>query len=364
MAPDSRTLAWAVLAHKHLPQRAVFELLQAFADPRAVLEAPRTQLARVVAGPIVDRIVAPCDDKAMKSMTDWLGVDGNRLLAWGDPDYPRALLEVSEMPPVLFHVGRADILNRPALAIVGSRNATPQGNDTATEFASALASAGLTIVSGLALGIDAAAHRGALTHDASTIAVVGTGLDRVYPARHRELAHAIAEKGALLSEFLPGTPPRRENFPRRNRLLSALAKGVLVVEATLSSGSLITARLAGEQGREVFAIPGSIHSPFSKGCHKLIREGAKLVEKAEDVLVELGMATVTPSAAKGKRKASRPLEGDAARVLDALGNDVIDLETLVTRTQLPAATVVACLTTLEIESRVGAMPGGLWQRRD
>src|SRR5206468_1538900 len=194
---------------------------------------------------------------------------------------------------VLFHVGRRELLNRPSVAIVGSRNATPQGIENSRAFAAALADAGITIVSGLAIGIDAAAHEGALRHDGSTIAVVGTGLDRVYPARHRELARSISTRGALLSEYPPGTPTLKENFPRRNRLLSGMVRGVLVIEATLSSGSLITARLAGEQGRDVFAMPGSIHSPFSKGPHRLIREGAKLVETADDVLAEIGLAAAT-----------------------------------------------------------------------
>ena len=229
--------------------------------------------------------------EALGATSRWLDDPSHHVVAWDDAHYPRALLDIGHAPPVLFFIGRREILNRPAFAIVGSRNATPQGKANAREFAQALASAGLTIVSGLALGIDAAAHEGALTTEASTLAVVGTGPDRVYPARNRDLARRIADAGGIVSEFLPGTPPRKENFPRRNRLISGLARGVLVVEATLSSGSLITARWAGEQGREVFAIPGSIHSPFAKGCHKLIREGAKLVETAQDVLDELGFGT-------------------------------------------------------------------------
>ncbi len=219
---------------------------------------------------------------------------GHHLVAWDDPDYPRALLELGHAPPSLYFVGRREFLNRPALAIVGSRHATAQGTDDARNFAQALADAGITIVSGLALGIDAAAHEGALRGAGSTLAVVGTGLDRVYPARHRDLARRIAASGGLLSEFAPGTPPRASHFPRRNRLISGLARGVLVVEAAPQSGSLITARYAGEQGREVFAIPGSIHSPLAKGCHQLLREGAKLVETAQDVLDELGMGEPAP----------------------------------------------------------------------
>src|SRR5882672_11233801 len=226
------------------------------------------------------------------------GRPGTPPITWDDPDYPRALLDIGHPPPVLFHIGRRELLNRPMFAIVGSRHATPQGRSNAREFAHALALAGLTVASGLALGIDAAAHQGSLDTDASTLAVIGTGPDRVYPARNRDLARRIAEAGGIVTEFTPGTPPRKENFPRRNRLISGLSRGVLVVEATLSSGSLITARWAGEQGRDVFAIPGSIHSPFARGPHKLIREGAKLVETARDVLEDLGFAPRGTAAAK------------------------------------------------------------------
>jgi DNA processing protein len=232
----------------------------------------------------------------------------------------------------------------------------------AREFARALARDGLTIVSGLALGIDAAAHEGALDTEASTIAVVGTGPDRVYPARNRGLAQRIAERGLVVSEYLPGTPARKEHFPQRNRLISGLARGVLVVEATLSSGSLITARLAGDQGRDVFAIPGSIHSPFSKGCHKLIREGAKLVETAQDVLDELRGTQRAPS-----RRDHAPATGARSRTRDgkllhAMGYDPVTIDMLVARMRVPAESITAELVTLELAGRVSALPGGLWQR--
>jgi DNA processing protein len=250
------------------------------------------------------------------------------------------------------------MLNRPALAIVGSRNATPQGVENARAFARALSTAGLTIVSGLAIGIDAAAHEGALEGEGSTIACVGTGLDRVYPARHLELAHVIALSGVVLSEFVPGTPPLRQNFPRRNRLISGLAKGVLVVEATVSSGSLITARLAGEQGREVFAIPGSIHSPFSKGCHKLIREGAKLVETAQDVLDELRI----PGLRLAPENPAGPGPSAHHAIVAALGSDPCDIDTLVARTRKSPELLAAALVELELDGQVAALPGGRWQR--
>jgi DNA processing protein len=379
MPLDSRSLAWATLAHKVLPQRELVALLRAFGDPAAILEAPRAQIARVAGAVVADEVVAPLARDRLDATSRWLDDPLHDLVAWDDDDYPRALLELGYAPPALFYVGRRELLARPALAIVGSRHATPQGLDTARAFAQALADAGLTIVSGLALGIDAAAHEGALRADASTLAVMGTGPDRVYPARNRDLAQRIAAAGGLVTEYVPGTSPRKENFPRRNRLISGLARGVLVVEATLSSGSLITARLAGEQGREVFAIPGSIHSPFAKGCHKLIREGAKLVETAQDVLDELNGVTTTGTAASprgaAKPPAGRPAKRatvhpalDAPRevsaLLVAMGHDPVTLDTLIARTGLAAATLTAELVRLELAERVGVLPGGYWQRRD
>ena len=359
MKLDSRTLAWAALAHKALPQRALVTLLREFGGPEPLLGASRAQLARLLPAPLVERAQAPAADDAFARTSRWLDEPGHDLIAWDDDDYPKSLLELGYAPPVLFHLGRRELLARPALAIVGSRNATAQGRETAREFARALADAGLTIVSGLAVGIDAAAHEGALGTDASTIAVVATGLDRVYPARNRELATRIAQNGALLSEYLPGTPPRKEHFPQRNRLISGLARGVLVVEATLSSGSLITARLAGEQGREVFAIPGSIHSPFAKGCHKLIREGAKLVETASDVLDELDPARRRDDVAGTPRA---EMNATLHPLLAAMGYDPVGVDALVARTKAAPEWIVAELVTLELEGEVAALPGGCWQR--
>lgn len=351
--------AWAALALRMLGHAAWVALLQAFAGPRAILAATRAQLERVVDAESMAALTSAVDAEALARTHDWLAVPGNELVTWDDDDYPRALLELGFAPPVLFFRGRRELLNRPALAIVGSRNASAQGMDNARAFARALSDAGLTIVSGLAIGVDAAAHEGALEGASSTLAVVGTGLDRVYPARNRDLAHAIADRGALLSEFVPGTPPRAMNFPRRNRLISGLARGVLVVEAAVQSGSLITARYAGEQGREVFAIPGSIHSPLAKGCHRLIREGAKLVETAADVLEELGLAgTAAPlqSAGAAPMSSGHPL-------LAALAGDPADIDTLVARTGLAADELVAELTGLELAGQVESRPGGRWQRR-
>jgi DNA processing protein len=359
MSLDPRSLAWATLAHKRLPQRALYTLLAELRDPQAVLDASPALLARHVPAEIAAAVRAPIPAAEIDATMRWLDDPAHHLVAWDDTDYPRALLDLGHAPPVVFLLGRRDLLNRPALAIVGSRNATPQGRATAREFAHALAETGLTIVSGLALGIDAAAHEGALGSAASTVAIIGTGPDRVYPARNRELARRIADTGAIITEFVPGTPPRKENFPRRNRLISGFARGVLVVEATLSSGSLITARWAGEQGRDVFAIPGSIHSPFARGCHKLIRDGAKLVETAEDVLVELGLGAKTPP---DPRAPLAPATGDEAWLLASLGYDPVTIDALVERAGQPADVIAAGLVRLQLEGLVAALPGGLWQR--
>jgi DNA processing protein len=326
-----------------------------------VLDATPAQRRRLIPASAAALLDAAPDSERLHSMLAWLRAPGHGLVAWDDPDYPRALLEIGDPPPVFYCQGRRDLLAAPAFAIVGSRNATPQGCVDAEAFAAALSSVGFTIVSGLAQGIDAAAHRGGLAHAGSSIAVAGTGLDRVYPARNRDLAHELAARGLVISEFAAGTPPLKQNFPRRNRLVSGLSRGVLVVEATLSSGSLITARLAGEQGREVFALPGSIHSPFSKGGHKLIREGAKLVETAQDILDELGV-TARTNVAPGVSGARAKPDAETRAVLDALGYDPADVDTLVARTGRPAAVVVAALTSLELDRRITALAGGLWQR--
>jgi DNA processing protein len=255
----------------------------------------------------------------------------------------------------LYVKGRRALLGQPSLAVVGSRNATAQGVSNAEAFAQAVGAANLCVVSGMAHGIDAAAHRGALRTSGSSIAVVGTGLDRVYPAAHRELAHALASDGLLISEFPLGTPPLAANFPRRNRIISGLSLGCLVVEASLQSGSLITARMALEQGREVFAIPGSIHSPQSKGCHHLIKEGAKLVECAQDILDELGHFAAKTDAAIAPSVGNHP-------VLEHLGYDPVDMDSLSLRSGLTIDALSAILLQLELEGQVAALPGGLFQR--
>jgi DNA processing protein len=361
MTVDARREAWARLQLSGLPARPLSELLRAFGSPEGVLGAPAAQRRRHVPAHVAALLESGPDAERLAATLDWLGGPGHDLVAWDDPDYPRALLEIGDTPPVLYVLGRRALLGAPAFAIVGSRNATAQGCADAEAFGAALSAAGLTIVSGLALGIDAAAHRGGLRHAASSIAVVGTGPDRIYPPGNRDLAHELAARGLVLSEFAPGTPPLKQNFPRRNRLVSGLSRGVLVIEATLSSGSLITARIAGEQGRDVFALPGSIHSPFSKGGHKLIREGAKLVETAQDILDELGMASPQPMSPAASAERVEP-HAEAEAVVAALGHDPADVDTLVQRTGLSAGAVLAALTTLRLHRRVEALAGGAWQR--
>jgi DNA processing protein len=334
------------------------KLLSAFGSPQEVLAAPPTALARAAGESAAIALQSGPDTALVQRTLDWLQDPGNHLVTLAEPRYPHLLLQTADPPLLLFVKGRLELLDRPALAVVGSRTATPRGARDAEAFAQALSDAGLTIVSGLALGIDGAAHRGGLSGTGSSVAVVGTGLDKVYPARNRELAHRLAVEGALVSEFPLGTPPLARNFPRRNRVISGLARGCLVVEAALRSGSLITARQALDQGREVFAIPGSIHSPLSKGCHWLIKQGAKLVESAQDVLEELGLMPVSPRATES----FQPLQADEATLLAAMGYEPIDADTLYERTGLTPDTASAILLRLELEGHLSRLPGGLLQR--
>jgi len=359
LEPSADADAWLRLSlTPKLGPSAQRKLLQVFGTPREVLEAAPGDIARAAGERAAAALRAGPDPDEVRRSIDWLHEPGNRLLTLGDQHYPRTLLEIADPPLVLFAKGRVELLNQPALALVGSRSATPRGIQDAESFAQALSNAGLSIVSGLALGIDSAAHRGGLSGASSSIAVVGTGLDKVYPARNRALAHRLAEQGALVSEFALGTPPLAANFPRRNRVISGLARGCLVVEAALRSGSLITARQALEQGREVFAIPGSIHSPLSKGCHWLIKQGAKLVETARDVLDELGMAQ-GPAPADELQAPLQPLESE---VLTSMGFEPVDADTIVHRTGLAADAAAAILLKLELDGYLARLPGGLLQR--
>lgn len=342
-------------------------LLAAFGLPQAVFAQPLAALQQVVTAQLAANLLEEPAQLGPLLDTTWTWLQNcqepgtRRIVALGDARYPAALLDTEDPPILLYMMGQelaADTAAR-CIAVVGSRNPTPQGEANAQRFARALAGAGLTVVSGLALGVDGAAHRGALEGAAesqlATIAVVGTGLDRVYPKRHLALAHAIAARGVIISEYPLGTPPLAPNFPKRNRIISGLSCGTLVVEAALQSGSLITARQAVEQGKEVFAIPGSIHSPQSRGCHQLLKQGAKLVESAQDILEELRIATAQPAEAPPACTPDAPL-------LQVLGFDPVGLDALVARTGVEAATLQAQLLELELEGHVARLPGGLFQR--
>ena len=308
------------------------------------------------------------DTSAVMHDLEWQDKPGNRIMTCHDPDYPILLLQIASPPPLLYIHGHSDILSEPLLAMVGSRNPSASGARTATDFARHLSAAGLVISSGLALGIDAACHQGALDAGAPTVAVMGTGLDRVYPARHRDLARQIAEQGALVSEFPIGTAPRAENFPRRNRIISGLSLGTLVVEAAIRSGSLITARYAGDQGREVFAIPGSIHNPLARGCHHLIRQGAKLVETAQDVIDELGMLAdscyPTDPATVGAEvpDESPKLDPEYQQLIDFIGFDDTSIDQLVCSCGLTPAEVSSMLLQLEMSGYIASSHGGTYNR--
>lgn len=358
-------------------------LLTAFGLPEKIFDASTESLGQVASALQCEALKrVPAEWQLLLDET-WQWLQGNplqhRAIALGDAAYPAALLHMEDPPLLLYAIGAPEVWSSGALAsctprciaVVGSRNPTPQGLGNARQFSQALAQSGFTIVSGLALGVDGAAHEGALDGAASgqlaTIAVVGTGLDRVYPKQHRDLAHRIAQRGLLLSEYPLGTPPLSANFPKRNRIIAGLASGTLVVEAALQSGSLITARLASEQGKDVFAIPGSIHSTQARGCHALIKQGAKLVESAQDVIEEL-----LPDSVRSSPAVSATGEGEGTPVpdlfsakdplLEALGYDPIGLDALQARTGLDTAHLQARLMELEMQGLVARLPGGLFQR--
>jgi DNA processing protein len=338
------------------------QLLNAFGLPANIFASSRAELSRVVPERVAQALLAAPPESTLKlidSTAQWLSQPGNHVLSWADADYPPALLTIADPPILLYAKGRLDLFNLPALAMVGSRHASSQGLADARRFACAISEVGLPIISGLAQGIDAAAHQGGLQGPGSTIAVIGTGVDIVYPARNRKLAHQIAEQGCLLSEYALGMPAISSNFPRRNRIISGLARAVLVVEAAAQSGSLITARMALEQGRDVFAIPGSIHSTLSKGCHQLIKQGAKLVESAQDVLEEL--RDYNPQRPVPVQ-APLALTGQPLSIIQALGFDPVDVDSLVLRTGLDAASLTEQLLTLELDGLLERLPGG-WYRR-
>lgn len=363
--------AWLRLLHTPgLGSESARKLLTAFGPPQAIWAQTQAAWQQVLGPRTAQAMTQMPEDVPALTEASWTWLqdapEARAIVALGDADYPAPLLHTADPPCLLYAMGRIGHLSRlqltQALAIVGSRNPTPQGRLNAQAFACNLAEAGLTIVSGLALGVDGAAHEGALegapSGQLATIAVVGTGLDRVYPRQHLPLAHRIAEHGLILSEYALGTPPLNANFPRRNRLISGLAQGTLVVEAAPESGSLITARLALEQGREVFAIPGSIHSPQSKGCHALIRQGAKLVESAQDVLEELRLPDPFAQVPLALEAATVPDQG----LLALLAHDPVGLDALQARCGLDTARLQAELLNLELAGRVERLPGGLYQR--
>jgi DNA processing protein len=358
------------------------KLLAAFGLPPSIFDASLAALSEVVPARLAQalRQPVPADTQALIDRTlAWSALDGNHVLTLADGGYPPQLLEISDPPILLYAKGDIRLLAAPSVGVVGSRNATAQGLANAEAFSAALSNAGWTIVSGMALGIDAAAHRGSLpaagnpvAGTGSTVAVIGTGADIVYPARNRTLAHEIAARGCIVSEYPLGTPAIASNFPRRNRIISGLSRGVLVIEAAAQSGSLITARMAAEQGRDVFAIPGSIHSPLAKGCHQLIRQGAKLVESAQDIVEELqsgdlaGHSSTAPPRPLFRQATVRAAVATMAETSDpvllAMGFEPVGQDTLAVRCALDSASMSARLLTLELQGWVEMLPGGSYQR--
>jgi len=367
--PDGNDITdWLTLYHAPGVGAVTFlRLIDQFGDARKTLRASTGDLQTCGLSPEAITYLRQPDREQVDRDLAWLDQPRNRLITCRDPAYPPLLLQIPDSPPLLYIHGNVDILSSLQVSMVGSRNPTVSGRRTASEFAGCLALAGLTITSGLALGIDAASHSGALDAGKPTIAVMGTGLDRVYPASHRDLAHRIAEYGALVSEFPIGTPPRPENFPRRNRIISGLSLGTLVVEAATRSGSLISARCAADQGREVFAIPGSIHNPLSRGCHALIRQGAKLVETAQDILDELGsLAAATPVTTRScgavTVEQSSEIADDYMQLLESIGYNHASVDMLVETSGLTPAVVSSMLLQLELKGFIASSPGGLYNR--
>lgn len=371
MDQGRRLRAWLTLVQAPgIGPRLIARLMARFGGAEAALAADAATLRGLgIPAAAIESLRRP-DEAGLDRLLGWAQQMGAAILTRDDPAHPPLLAQIPDAPGVLYLRGDPGLLSDPQLAIVGSRNPTPQGIETTRALARHLAGCGLTITSGLALGVDGAAHRGAL-EAGRTIAVLGTGLDRVYPAAHRDLARRIAETGALVSELPPDSPARAENFPRRNRIISGLCLGTLVTEAALGSGSLITARLAGEQGREVFAMPGSIHNPLARGCHALIRDGARLVECAQDILAELapalGPIAAQAAGARGSGAApdlgrapdeEPPLDADYQRLLTALGHDPVAVDDLIRRTGLPADSVASMLLLLELQGRVSSYAGG------
>jgi DNA processing protein len=369
MLPSEESCAWATLTRTPaLDIPTVKRALEILGSAHGIIEASDASCGRAGIPVAAREFLSSAQAAPTSAERAWLDLPHHHVVPFTDPRYPKLLRSEERYPMGLYVVGNVDVLNDPQLAIVGSRNPTAQGRDTAAEFSEYLAARGLAITSGLALGIDSAAHRGALAAQGVTLAVLGSGVDVIYPQSNRPLAKEIRQQGALVSGFALGTPPRRENFPQRNGLIATLSLGTLVVEAARRSGSLITARLAADCGREVFAIPGSIHSPLSRGCHALIREGAKLTETAYDILSELNFSAFfagRPRAATGPAETGIPAAGmdkEHKILLDALGFDPADLDLLVVRTGFKPEAVSSMMLILELEGHVQAAPGGRYSR--
>jgi DNA processing protein len=337
---------------------ALRRLIDALGSPEAILESPRSALLPLVEPALVDAIICGPSPSRLDAALSWATVPQQTILVPDDRRYPALLRESADPPPVLYAAGHTELLQLPAIAVVGSRNATAQGMRNAEDFARAFSEAGCCVVSGLALGIDAAAHRGGLSGCGSSIAVLGNGIDVLYPRRNATLSAELMAHGLVLSEFALGTAPLPANFPRRNRVIGGISRGCLVVEAAIPSGSLITARIAADLGRDVFAIPGSIHSPLAKGCHHLIKQGAKLVECAQDVLEELNIDAKTPV----PRRELVNHDPQAAHILDVLGHDPCSIDLLLARTGLSIDQLLSALTELEIRGHVSILADGRYQR--
>lgn len=370
---DPRAALLALARAPGVGGQTLARLLNRFGSPEAVLDAPEKEFEELSLNRRTREALQSPDWQRVGADLRWLDQEDHFLLREGDPQWPGLLHRIADPPAILYGRGDPDHLDHPQLAMVGSRNPTATGRDTAQEFARYLTELGLTITSGLAAGIDAAAHEGALAAGGPTVAVLGSGPDVTYPRRNQALAERVAAHGVIVSELPPGTEPRREHFPRRNRIISGLSLGTLVVEAALRSGSLITARVASEQGREVFALPGSIHNPLARGCHRLIRDGAKLVESADHILEELApQLTEALNAPREPRDAAAPgaspepgaAEGaEYQQLLEHIGFDPTPVDRIIERSGLTPASVSSMLLLLELEGRVASTPGGCYQRR-
>jgi DNA processing protein len=360
--------AWLALWRvKGVGTKTYLALLETFTSPSVVFSASISELKSAGCSDAVARQVKNFDHDEIKQDLKWLEREDCHLMCWHDDDYPALLKEIPDPPPVLFIRGDRSLLSSLQIAMVGTRNPSPMALTTTKAFAKSFATFGLTVTSGLAMGVDQAAHRGALEANGLTIAVAATGLDRVYPAKHKSLAEEVIKTGALVSEFPIGTQPKPGYFPRRNRIISGLSLGVLVVEAAIKSGTLVTARHAMEQGREVFAIPGSIHNPLAKGCHHLIRQGAKLIETADDVLEDLGQLSSVAAGIEGvTTKETLPnamsVDGDYVVLLEKIAFDPTSVDDLIAQTNFTAEEISSMLLVLELQGLVSSAPGGLFYR--